>query len=99
MDEQRWLEDLGKQYDAIIAVVESALQAKRKIRITDPCTKCECKHIRYVEVEDVDAAIKAAEFLSNRAQGRPGQARVEDDRERVVFERVVYMSPDADPPV
>lgn len=90
----RWRSDLTDSYDDIIAVIKAALQQKRRIRIDEPCTKCECKHIRYVEVEDVKAAIQAAEFLSNRALGRPSQAQGEEDSERIVFQRLVEMPSD-----
>lgn len=88
--EGRWRQDLTDSYDDIIAVVKSALKP-RKIEIRDPCPaeNCKCKHIRYAEIENVNEAIKAAEFLSNRALGRPSQAQGEEETERIVFQRLV----------
>lgn len=87
--QQRWRDDLTDSYDQIIGVVKAALAAKRKVRVQRECAKCHCKHIEYVEIDDVDAAIKAAEFLSNRALGRPAARQDDRDEERIVFQRLV----------
>jgi hypothetical protein len=85
---------LGEKLDLVCGVLDRALEAKRKVRVSRECVKCGCKHVEYVEVEDVDAAIKAAEFYSVHGFGRPGQAAGEEDGDRVVFQRLVELPAD-----
>ena len=93
--DERWRSDLTDAYDDIIGVVRAAILTRKKVRIQRDCKKCGCSHMDYVEVEDVDSAIKAAEFLSNRALGRPSQQKDGESEERITFTRKVIFEGNA----
>lgn len=79
--------------ETIRFVIATALQAKKQARGWCP----NCKKAVMVEIDDSRAAISALETLANQAKGRPGEAQGLDD-ERIVFERVVYLTADAEAP-
>jgi hypothetical protein len=85
--DERFRDDLEAEYEAILAVVRDALKAKKRVRVHQPCSKCNCQHVRYVEIDNAETAMKAAEFLSNRGIGRPGT--VEPGEREVVHNYVL----------
>jgi hypothetical protein len=66
---ERLASDFEAEYDAVMGVVRAGLEATKTRR--GWCKTC--KKAVYVEVEDVGAAMKAAEFLANQGLGRPGE--------------------------
>lgn len=69
------------------SLVAASLEAKKQARGWCP----KCKGAVMVEVNDAKAAVAALETLLNQAKGRPDVAAAADD-ERIVFERVVYLT-------
>lgn len=89
--DERFREDLESQYDALMRVVTDALESKKKVWVEGGCVRCGCPHKFQVEVENVDLAMKAVEFLSNRGIGRPGTAEQVVEVVAPVFVRkVIY---------
>ncbi len=90
--DERFKDDLEAQYDAVMKVIKDALESKQNVRVQRKCHKCGCQHIEYVEVQDIKAAMAAAEFLANRGIGRPGT--VEPGERQVVHNYVFeYVTP------
>jgi len=57
---------------AIIDTLAVAMQAKKKVRLAEPCTKCSCSHVRWVEIPDAAAATNAVKVFLEQVEGRPG---------------------------
>jgi hypothetical protein len=81
--------DLDGRYDKLLKVIDDALAATTTHWVNCP----HCRKRSQVEVTDTRAAIAAAEFFANQAEGRPGvDARGSEDAvEPIIFERVVYL--------
>lgn len=92
--DERFRDDLEAQYELVMKVVKGALASRKRVRVARSCVKCGCSHIEFVEVENTDAAMKAAEFLSNRGVGRPGTVEV-GERVSVHEYRLEWVRPDA----
>ena len=89
--DERLRGELDDVYEKLLGVIEAGLESKRKVRVVRDCPKCGCGHIDFVEIENIDAAIKAAEFYANRTAGRAAAGRPEGEGEGVSFLRkVVY---------
>ena len=86
--------DVEAEYEAIVAVLRTALQSTKKVRVQRDCPKCGCNHIDYVLMQNVADAIKAAEFFQNQAFGRPGEDQAQRGAGDFVVERYVVEPPE-----
>ena len=92
----RLAEELAADFEGLKEELRKAMSSTVSVTSKDPCPKCDCKHYRVVEVPDYKTKLAIAEWWSNRGFGRPGQALDEAEGERIVFERVVYVTSDED---
>lgn len=93
--DERFKEDLEKDYDKLIQVVRDALESTKKMWTLVTCKHCSRQGKYLVEVPNVRDAMAAAEFMANRGIGRPGT--VEPGDRQVTHEYVLeIVSPDAD---
>jgi hypothetical protein len=76
--------DLNDRYDTLIQTIESAMQATRDEWVDCP----HCNKRSKVQVRDTRAAISAAEFFANQAEGRPGVASDGEAAQGITFVRV-----------
>lgn len=84
----RFQADLDARYDQLLAVIDEGLAATKRVWVSCP----HCKRRSEVDVPDTKAALEAAEFTANRSLGRPGVESDPAESERIIFERVVYMT-------
>ena len=86
---QKLLADL----DGLVEQLREAATKTKKVSIQEPCPHkgCTCKHVRYVEVPDFALKLKIFEALAERGYGRPGQQESGEDKEKIVFQRLVVM--------
>src|SRR4051812_25234291 len=47
-----------------------AMQAKKKVRVEEPCPRCNCSHVRYVEINDAAASVNAVRAFMEQVEGR-----------------------------
>jgi hypothetical protein len=80
--------DLDVRYDKLLEMLDGALTSEANFRVEEPCSKCDCKHFRYIKVPDYKTKLAVAEFFSNRVHGRPGQAEAEGSQGVTVSYRV-----------
>lgn len=85
--------DIESRYDKLVEMLDAAMTAEKRIKVTDPCNSkgCSCKHFRYVMVPDYDMKMKIAEFMLNQGFGRPAQADPNQNEDRVIFKRLVRL--------
>ena len=95
--DERLAAELEGDFEGLIAQLREAMTSTVKVKVDDPCPnpKCNCKHIRYVEVPDYKEKRSLAEWWFARVEGRPGQKEGEVDDERIVFQRLVDYGDDA----
>lgn len=84
---QRLADDLDARYQKLLEVVDAALESRRKVWVDVACKDCGRKQRVLAEVNDIDAALKASEFMAQHGHGRPGVASPDID-DRVTFLRV-----------
>lgn len=87
--------DFEEAYDEIVQELIKASKSTVKASLQNsPCPKCDCKHIRYIEVPDYKTKLAIVDWASNRVEGRPGQQESGEDKEKIIFQRLVEMPPD-----
>jgi hypothetical protein len=82
---KRLADDLEKRYDLLLKVLEKGLETTKKARGWCP----HCGKQVWVEIQDTNAAMKAAEFLANQGLGRPGEDQTKQEATFTVIRSVV----------
>ena len=91
----RLREDLDERYGKLIGVIDEALSTTRKAWADFQCKDCARKQRQQVDIPDIDAALKAAEFLTAHGHGKPGTATA-GGSDQVLFVRCVHPGSDDD---
>jgi len=81
--------------ELIDSLVDEALGAKKGVYVDFNCKGCGKAQRQLAMVADVVTQIKAAEFLLNQGDGRPGESRPAE-ASVVVNRRVIYETPEDD---
>jgi len=94
--DERLAAELEEDFEGLKQQLREAMTSTVKVKVDDPCPnpKCNCMHIRYVEVPDYKTKLALAEWWANRGFGRPGQQEADLESERIVFQRLVEMPAD-----
>lgn len=58
----------------VLLTFERAMEATKRVRLSEPCARCGCQHHRWVDVPDAVAAATAAKIFAEHVEGRLGSA-------------------------